>query len=77
LLQMRCTWRDAQSSIQFAIAVGRPAEGIEGAALSPGRISIDSRMTPMRLPLSEPGAPIILAWLAYPVVNTEERGTVV
>ena len=32
-------------------------------AFSPGRISIDSRMTPMRMPVSEPRAGT-LVWLA-------------
>ena len=32
---------------------------------------------PMRTPLSAPGAPDIFAWLAYGVLDTDERGTVV
>jgi hypothetical protein len=29
------------------------------------------------MPLSPPGAPGVFAWLAYGVLNTDERGTVV
>ena len=31
----------------------------------------------MRMPLSAPGVPGIVAWLAYGVLSTDERGTVV
>jgi hypothetical protein len=47
---------------------------IGSADLSPGRTSIDSRTTPMRMPRSDPDG---LVWLAYGVARTEERGTVV
>ena len=38
---------------------------------------MDSRMIPRRMPASAPGVPGICAWLAYGVLNTDERGTVV
>src|SRR6516225_8659436 len=57
-------------STAAAVQIGR-------VAFSPGRTSIDSRITPIRMPTSEPGAPDTVVWLAYGVARTEERGTVV
>jgi len=37
---------------------------ISTVAFSPGRISIDSRITPMRMVASEPAAPDTFVWLA-------------
>ena len=45
--------------ISFAAAVT-----IGSSVFEPGGTSIDSRMTPRRMPLSAPGAPDIVAWLA-------------
>ena len=40
------------------------ASTIGSSVFEPGGSSIDSRMTPSRMPLSAPGAPAALAWLA-------------
>ena len=50
---------------------------IGSSAFEPAGYTMDSRTMPMRMPSSAPGAPGILAWLAYGVLNTDERGTVV
>ena len=50
---------------------------IGSSAFDPAAYTMDSRTMPMRTPLSAPGAPDIFAWLAYGVLDTDERGTVV
>ena len=53
------SFRPSTDLISAAAAVA-----IGAGALASGGVSIDSRMTPMRMPASEPGAPDIIAWLA-------------
>ncbi len=50
---------------------------IGSSDFEPAGYTMDSRTMPMRRPLSAPGAPDILAWPAYGVLDTDERGTVV
>ena len=53
------------------------ALAIGSSAFTPGNVSIDSRMTPMRTPFSDPVAPGAAALAAYGVSRTLARGTVV
>ena len=57
-------------SLTAAVTIG-------SSASMPGKISIDSLMTPMRMPRSEPAVPGVAALAAYGVPSTLERGTVV
>ena len=50
---------------------------IGSSVFEPRGYTMDSRMIPRRMPFSAPGAPDIVAWLAYGVLNTDARGTVV
>ena len=57
-------------SLAAAVTIG-------SSVFEPGGYTIDSRTMPMRMPASAPGVPDVLAWLAYGVLSTDERGTVV
>src|SRR6185312_3707523 len=57
-------------SLAAAVAIG-------SSVFEPGGYTMDSRTMPRRMPVSAPGVPGIRAWLAYDVLRTDDRGTVV
>ena len=64
-------------SPRIALISRAAAVTIGSSVFEPGGYTMDSRTMPRRTPWSAPGAPGIRAWLAYGVLSTDERGTVV